>query len=193
MFFILPCRHDLAWTTHLEKKRLPGIEEEINRAIEDMGSNIKKLIIPINTSKAIVNGEIQEIGMHWHLLVYVVETCEWQHFNSVRSNTYKSKYLEDAKNMADYYQPHINKWCKKNNRRQNINSVVNFTSMEVPEQGSDPDCLLYLCYWFKRSVKPSKPMIADPEGLKELMNNRRVTVAYKLLTAKYPEKSWGNI
>ncbi|MCL7042972.1 hypothetical protein MKW94_005652 [Papaver nudicaule] len=175
--------------THLVEKRVSSIEDEIIRAIENMGSNTEKLIIPINTSKAIVNGQIQVIGEHWHLLVYVVDTCEWQHFNSVRSNTYKSKYLEDAKNMADYCQPHINKWCQKNNRRQNINSDVNFTSMEVPEQGCNPDCLLYLCYWFKRSVKPSKPMITDPQYLMEVMQNRRVTMAYKLLTAKYPEKS----
>lgn len=173
----------------LYKNDKKSCAEEIDEPISNMDPNTNKLIIFLNSG----NKDRNSLGEHWHLLVYVVDQSEWHHYNSVRANRFGKECGEDARKMMQYCTPHINKWCRKN--KKPCKARPKFVTMDVPEQGSYPDCLLYICYWFKRIVKADEKdkLIKDPQQMKAKMQEWRLDMAHKLLTASHPEESWNEL
>lgn len=159
-----------------------------------MPEKTEKLLIPMNTDPHSGNAKSKgSLGEHWHLLVFDVGNYTWEHYNSIKKGELGKQCKDDANRMAMYCMKHINLWLQAHGRVRCSN--VNFENLPgVPDQGAYPDCMLYTCYWIKRSVKPTinkSQSVLKKADMIEKMQARRVGMAYKLLTASGDEESWG--
>ncbi|KAI3946638.1 hypothetical protein MKW92_049723, partial [Papaver armeniacum] len=141
--------------------------------ISNMACNLDCLMIPMNHSE-----EACHLGTHWTLLLFDFKSEQWKHYNSTTSTT--EKCLDDATEMARVLTEIINKKRLVLKKKPMVNNKV--MPMPCPQQGSDPDCLLYVCYFMKRYAKPNKQIERDNEKIRRICHDMRYKMVAKMLT-----------
>lgn len=80
-------------------------------------------------------------------------------------------------------------------QKKSIVKKVVFWDFPTPEQGTSPDCLLYVRYFMKKFScynleQQTELSLEVGETLKNKIQGKRVRIACKLLTAEHPEEIW---
>lgn len=151
--------------------------------IRDMPENLEVLVIPINHST-----DQTRMGLHWSLLNFDFEAKEWKWYNSLHSENEQS-YKDDAKKLADVVQVELNKKRALKGHPPIEEHELNI--MTCPSQGINPDCLIYTCYFMKRSMKTTKGMEKGQQRAEDICQQMRSKLVAKMLTkVGWYEKVW---
>lgn len=162
------------------------IQEQVYNPIYNMDERTEKLIIPMNTLHR--REGISPIEQ-WHLLVFDINQCKWQSYNSCREGSIGEQCLKECKIIARRCKGRINNWLEANHREVRLNNW----SVEVQRvsQQRTPDSLLFMCNWIKRCCKRINLLEPPDLYVQKFLQQKKIDLAYKLLTASNPESSWG--
>ncbi|KAI3853868.1 hypothetical protein MKX03_001196, partial [Papaver bracteatum] len=176
----------------VKTKEKYGISKYVGEFILNLPIEVEKMFIPMNYMT-----KENPAGTHWKLLEYDFSEGEWNFYNSLEG--YKVNCKKQALIMAKACMPYLIERYDKLNLSPEIVDIKreplvykDIFARNVPEQGHHPDCLIFVCYYMKMSMKSEvrqKWLKLGKEDAVEKANKKRVSLVLKLLTDI--RKSWG--
>lgn len=169
----------------VKTKEKDGIAKFVGEFILNLPIEVERMFIPMNYMT-----KENPAGTHWTLLEYDFSEGEWNYYNSVEG--YKSNCKKQALIMAKACMPYLIQRYDELNLSPQIVDIKReplvykdiFTKI-VPEQGHHPDCLIFVCYYMKMSMKSQvrdKWLKLGKEDAVEKANKKRVSLVLKMLT-----------
>ncbi|KAI3934719.1 hypothetical protein MKW98_032721, partial [Papaver atlanticum] len=168
-----------------------GIAKYVEEFILNLPIKVEKMFIPMNYMT-----KENPAGTHWTLLEYDFSEGGWNFYNSLPS--YKVKCKNQALIMAKACMPYLIQRYDKLKLSSEFVDIKRETlvyrdifSKIVPEQDHHPECLIFVCYYMKLSMKCGFRQKWLKLGKKDAVakaNKKRVSLVLKMPID--PQNSW---